>query len=80
MSSRTAQAAQDYNSFVRTFTVRTFDSFEQAGRADKAYYLSLTPDERLRIMCELCALRVRSHHDPSPRLARVYRVIERARS
>ena len=47
-----------YNSFVRTFTVRTFNSFEQAERADKAYYLylSLTPSERLRIMCELLAL------------------------
>ncbi|SPE38449.1 hypothetical protein SBA6_890023 [Candidatus Sulfopaludibacter sp. SbA6] len=68
----------NYNESVRTVTVRKFDSFEVADRADKAYYWSLTPNERLRMMCELCALRVRSRHDPTPRLARVYRIIELA--
>jgi len=64
---------------VRTFTVRKFDSFQEAERADKSYYLSLTPEQRLRIMCELCALRAQSSHGPTPRLARVYRIIERSR-
>ena len=61
---------------MRTVTVRKFDSFEEADRADKTCYWSLTPGERLRIMCELCALGVRSRNGPSPRLARVYRIIE----
>ena len=71
---------EHYNSGVRTVTLRSFDSFEEADRADKLYYLSLTPEKRLRIMCELCALRVRSQNDPNPRLARVYRIIERSQS
>ena len=61
---------------MRTVTVRKFDSFEEAERADRLYYWSLTPEERLRMMCELCALGVQSNHDPSPRLARVYRIVE----
>jgi hypothetical protein len=68
-----------YDESVRKFTVRTFESFEEAERAEKAYYLSLTPGQRLQIMCELCALRVRTSNDPAPRLARVYRIIERSR-
>jgi hypothetical protein len=50
-----------------------FNSFEEAERADKAYYWSLTPDERLQMMCELCALGIRSRNDSTPRLARGYR-------
>lgn len=65
---------------VRTFTVRKFDTFADADMADKAYYLSLTPAERLRMMCELTSLSIRSNHDPGPSLARVYRAIELARS
>jgi hypothetical protein len=75
-----AGAQSIYNGLVRRPAVRKYGSFEEADRADKAYYLSLTPDERLRIMCELCSLRIRSRNDPSPRLARVYRVIESPRS
>jgi hypothetical protein len=66
----------NYNGAVRTVTVRKFDSFEEAERADRLHYWSLTPEVRLRMMCELSALGVRSHHDPSPRLARVYRVVK----
>ena len=61
---------------MRNVTVRKFDSFEEADRADKTYYWSLTPGERIRMMCELCALSVRTRNDPSPRLARVYRITE----
>ena len=61
-----------YREGMRTFTVRAFDSFAEAERADNLYYLSLTPEQRLRIMCELCALRVLSHHVPcSPTGARL---------
>jgi hypothetical protein len=74
MNRRIAEAA--YNVSVKKVTVRMFDSFEEADRADRTYYWSLTPEERLRIMCELTALRVGSHDDPVPRLARVYRIIE----
>jgi hypothetical protein len=61
---------------MRTVTVRKFDNFDAADRADKNYYWSLTPADRLRMMCELTSLAIRSDHDPAPRLARVYRIIE----
>jgi hypothetical protein len=65
-----------YNRSVRAVTVRKFDNFEEADRADKIYYWSLTPAERMRMMCELTSLGVRSRNDPAPRLARVYRIAE----
>ena len=65
-----------YNGLVRTVTVAKFDSFEEADRADKAYYLSLTPEQRLRLLGELCSRLQGTHHDPPPRLARVYRIVE----
>jgi hypothetical protein len=70
------QKRSQYNGAVRKFAVRKFDNFEDADRADREYYWSLTPQERLRIMCELTALGVSSRNDPIPRLARVYRIIE----
>jgi hypothetical protein len=63
---------------VRRVAIRKYASLEEADRAEKAYYWSLTPEERLRIMCELCAPAIRSPHEPVPRLARVYRFIERS--
>jgi hypothetical protein len=61
---------------VRDRVVRKFDSFDEADRADKAYYLSLTPAQRFEIQAELCALAYGYKNDPPPRLARVYRIIE----
>ncbi len=34
--------------------VRIFDDFEDAARADAAYYASLTPNERIAILLQLC--------------------------
>jgi len=68
--------AAAYSGAVRTIAVRKFDIFEQADAADKTYYLSLTPEERIQLMCELCALSLGSRNDPARRLARVYRIIK----
>ena len=69
-------ADRDRITSVRTFTVAKFDNFEEADRAEKAYYLSLTPEQRLRLLGELCSLLQGSRDEPPPRLARVYRIIE----
>ena len=53
-----------------------FKSFEEADRADKAYYLSLTPQQRLEIVTQLRALLYGPDDDSAPRLERVYRIVE----
>ena len=53
--------------------VRKFRTFEDAERADREYYASLTPDERMAILLELVQ---REHGDASKGLERVYRVVE----
>ena len=35
------------------YTVRKFDSFEAAEKADREYYRSLTPEQRVEILLEL---------------------------
>ena len=57
--------------------VRIFDSFAESDEADKAYYHSLSPKERLDILLELnrrCW--DEADAETGPRLARVYRIIE----
>ena len=61
-------------------TVRTFDSLSDAGRADRAYYASLRPEERLDILLELIASYRESLGEAAERLERVHRVIELSRS
>jgi hypothetical protein len=58
-------------------TVRILNSFEESDQADKAYYHSLTPQQRLDILLELNR-RCWNEADAEtgPRLARVYRVVE----
>lgn len=58
--------------------VAKFSSFEEADRADKEYYRSLTPQERIRILLELNR-RWPGAEDGDARqgLQRVYRVTER---
>ena len=52
-------------------------SFDEADRADKAYYRSLTPHRRLEIMLELNRRYPRGDQDESSaRLQRVYRIIK----
>lgn len=48
--------------------VAKFRSFEEAEKADRAFYKKLTPQERLDILLGLC------NHAPEQRLERVYRV------
>jgi hypothetical protein len=59
------------------YTVHKFTSHEEADKADREYYRSLTPERRLEILLEL----VRTYSDASSQgLKRVYRVIKRERS
>jgi hypothetical protein len=52
-------------------------SFEECDRADKAYYHSLTPHERLKILWELNhRLRIANDGRADERLERVYRIIK----
>jgi hypothetical protein len=58
--------------------VKVSRSFDEADRADKAYYRSLTPQERLQILLELNSRWPTDDHAEAPeRLERVYRVIKR---
>ena len=59
--------------------VRQFDSYAEAEAADRAYYRSLTPEQRLEILFDLVA-RYREEHGCSERLERVYRIVELSRS
>lgn len=54
-------------------TVAKFRSFEEAEKADRAFYKTLTPQERLDILLELL------NHAPEQRLERVYRVTKLSR-
>ena len=53
-----------------------FDSLEEADKADRAYRLSLSPQERLEILLNL----IRNYYGPSKGLARVYTIVELERS
>ena len=59
-------------------TIRVFDSFEEADKADALRDASLSPQERLAIVIEL---RDRRHPDAAQQgLARVCRIVELERS
>ena len=53
-------------------TVRVFRNFKEAEEADRDFYRSLTPAERLEIWLELC--RFDRLDEPEHRLQRVYRI------
>jgi WSTF, HB1, Itc1p, MBD9 motif 1 len=57
--------------------VKISKSFEECDRADKAFYQSLTPQERLKILWELNR-RLRTGNDgrADERLERVYRIVK----
>ena len=59
--------------------MRQFDSHAEADAADRAYYRSLTPQQRLEILFDLVRL-YREEHGCSERLERVYRIVELSRS
>jgi hypothetical protein len=57
--------------------VRVVKSFEESDRADRAYYQSLTPQQRLEILWELNSRWPRSGDDEtSEGLERVYRIVK----
>jgi hypothetical protein len=57
--------------------VKILKSFEESDRADKAYYRSLTPHQRLEILWELNRRWPTSGDDEaSERLERVYRIVK----
>ena len=51
--------------------VRVFNSFKDADDADRAFYRSLTPEQRLDILLQLIA-----QHGPVKRLERVYKIVK----
>lgn len=59
--------------------IRRFDNHAEADAADRAYYRSLTPQQRLEILFDLVRL-YREEHGCSERLERVYRIVELSRS
>jgi hypothetical protein len=57
--------------------VKVLKSFEESDRADREYYHSLTPHERLEILLELNSRWPRSGDDETREgLARVYRIVK----
>ena len=52
--------------------VRKFSSFEEAEKADREYYRSLTGQQRLDMLVEMLA---RNQDEPEQGLARVYRIV-----
>ena len=60
--------------------LRRFDSQEEAERAEREYYRSLTPEQRLDILLELVAREAERYGDAAQGLARVYRAVDLARS
>jgi hypothetical protein len=60
-------------------TVTIHRSFEEADRAEKEYYRTLTPSQRLDILLELNKRwPTNPNAEPDQRLARVYRITELA--
>jgi hypothetical protein len=59
-------------------TLEIFESFEAAGRADHAYYASLTPQERLDLVLVLSRRLWEQTDGPPSRLERVHRGVDLA--
>jgi hypothetical protein len=51
--------------------VRVFRSFQEAEDADRPFYRSLTPQQRLDILLQMIA-----PHGPVTRLERVYKIVK----
>jgi len=56
--------------------IQVFQSFEDADKADKEYYHSLTPQQRLQILYELNSRWPGNDGSSIRRLERVYRIIK----
>ena len=57
--------------------VRIFKSHEEADEADRQFYASLTPQQRMDMMVELLDFRGYEKIGAPERLERVYRVVKR---
>jgi len=57
----------------KTFT--TYSSFAESDRANRQYYLHLTPQERLDILLDLISCQQDQHETPKG-FERVYRIIK----
>jgi hypothetical protein len=55
---------------------QVFRNHEDADRATREYYRSLTPAQRLKILLEIIARPRESNHDSEQGLARVYRIVK----
>lgn len=60
--------------------VRKFHGFTESAESDRAYYQSLTPQQRLDILLDLLARYKDSRDETAERLERVYRVTKLSRS
>ena len=56
--------------------VAKFATFEEAEKATRNYYRSLTPEKRFEILFQLREMALEESGTPSGRLARVYRIAE----
>ena len=59
--------------------VERFGSFEDAERAERAYYASLTGQQRLDILAQMIARHQEGLSESQQRFARVCRVVELSR-
>ena len=60
--------------------IRVFDSHDEADQADRDFYASLSPQERVELLLELVARYRESFGEAGERFERVYRVIELSQS
>ncbi len=56
--------------------MRRFESLAEADEAEREYYFSLTPEERVDILLELIAAHRSVYGEAAERFERVYRVDE----
>jgi hypothetical protein len=60
-------------------SINRYQSFEEADAADRRYYASLTPEERLEILFDLIEAYRSNYLEGSEGFERVYRVDELSR-
>ena len=56
--------------------IAKFRTFDEAEKATREYYRSLSPEERLEILFQLREMAIEESDAASGRLARVYRISE----
>ena len=60
--------------------IRVFDTHDEADQADRDFYASLSPQERVDMLLEMVARYRESFGEAGERFERVYRVIELSQS